>query len=807
MHKPGSSCVHSWLRGVDNLLRSTPSIQGPFERIVRGSVVCEAMFSAANNVQRVTQQGAKRNGPSAYAVDKNQEEEENAILREQHVPLHSTYQNMSKGQSETSSAEDDKQSDEADESTQVVTKKRTFVDKSRARIPSDAKNIINPKSKFQSNWDVLMMLLLVYTAIVTPFETGFLETDVATFLFALNRVVDICFLVDLVLQFYTPFYSNETGGWEIEHQKIARHYLTGWFSIDVVSILPFDTLGAVLQNEAFQQLKILRAIRLLRLAKLLRIFKGSRIIKRMQSRIGISYAMQTMIKFCVMILMVAHWLACMWGIVLGLEENMEDGVPKNWATEHRSDSIVGGVYSVGKQDPFLVYLAALYWAVMTVTTIGYGDIVPVTAGEQFLCVISMLLGASTYAYVIGTVCGVIALMDQATSKFNQQMDELNLYMEENQMPNEMRVRLREYFNYCKQMNRQKYYQVLMTDMSPTLRGEVASYINSSWLDKVAFFNPPDVTPEEARTFCVEISMKLLPEAFAPQELLIRVGEPTEKMYMIQRGVVAMKGRIISSGTLIGDDFVMHNAKRDYNVRGITYADVFTLTKRDREEIFDRTELPTIKPRVRKYAIQLAFRKAFVQSAKGSWRAPPTMPVKRASYMTLSEADEEMRLIQTPFGYPGTPFQSPVQYTTGYPMIAPGFDRPTKEADPEEDIIGEAEKEIAISQEVTSPKKSSPSKPSTSKSKPVKHSPPRINTSVSGSAAKVLQLMEDRHRQLSETTEKILRRQMKFDNDLDVRIKQLAANQEESEKKFLQLGYATLFTAFVTFVLCIVVLVK
>ena len=42
-------------------------------------------------------------------------------------------------------------------------------------------------------------------------------------------------------------------------------------------------------------------------------------------------------------------------------------------------------------------------------------------------------------------------------------------------------------------------------------------------------------------------MKLVPEAFAPQELIIRIGEPTEKMYMVQRGVVAMKGRIISSG--------------------------------------------------------------------------------------------------------------------------------------------------------------------------------------------------------------------------------------------------------------------
>ena len=92
------------------------------------------------------------------------------------------------------------------------------------------------------------------------------------------------------------------------------------------------------------------------------------------------------------------------------------------------------------------------------------------------------------------------------------------------MPNPMRVRLREYFNYCKQMNRQKYYQALLTEMSPTLRGEVAMFINSSWLDKVPFFNPRDATEQETRTFTVAVSMKLVPEAFAPQELIIRMGE-------------------------------------------------------------------------------------------------------------------------------------------------------------------------------------------------------------------------------------------------------------------------------------------
>ena len=107
-----------------------------------------------------------------------------------------------------------------------------------------------------------------------------------------------------------------------------------------------------------------------------------------------------------------------------------------------------------KPSPQSMYIASLYWATMTVTTIGHGDITPTTEMESVMCICGMLLGASAYAYIIGSVCGVIALMDQATSKYNQQMDELNLYMSENRMPAKLRIKLREYFQYCKQLNRQ-----------------------------------------------------------------------------------------------------------------------------------------------------------------------------------------------------------------------------------------------------------------------------------------------------------------------------------------------------------------
>ena len=138
-------------------------------------------------------------------------------------------------------------------------------------------------------------------------------------------------------------------------------------------------------------------------------------------------------------------------------------------------------------------------------------------------------------------------MDQATSKYNQQMDELNLHMAENHMPNNLRVRLREYFQYSKQLNRQRYYQALLHEMSPALRGEVANFINAVRLENIEFFNPPRLPDAEREQFCTDISLQLVLEVYALQEVIVRVGEPTEKFYLLQRGVMASRGRIIGTG--------------------------------------------------------------------------------------------------------------------------------------------------------------------------------------------------------------------------------------------------------------------
>ena len=60
--------------------------------------------------------------------------------------------------------------------------------------------IVNPNDPYLKTWDVVIALLLIYTALFTPWEISFLEPDLNS-LFYINILVDILFFADLCLQF------------------------------------------------------------------------------------------------------------------------------------------------------------------------------------------------------------------------------------------------------------------------------------------------------------------------------------------------------------------------------------------------------------------------------------------------------------------------------------------------------------------------------------------------------------------------------------------------------------------------------
>jgi hypothetical protein len=100
------------------------------------------------------------------------------------------------------------------------------------------------QSIFLDRWDVLGVFMIAYTALFTPFEVAFLDgfNDISAWKngrFLCNRLIDVFFLLDLLLQFFvavrapdgTPTHKYHLigGGYIRDHRYVAWHYLiSGW---------------------------------------------------------------------------------------------------------------------------------------------------------------------------------------------------------------------------------------------------------------------------------------------------------------------------------------------------------------------------------------------------------------------------------------------------------------------------------------------------------------------------------------------------------------------------------------------------
>ena len=55
------------------------------------------------------------------------------------------------------------------------------------------------------------------------------------------------------------------------------------------------------------------------------------------------------------------------------------------------------------------YAAAFYWAVYTLTSVGYGDITAQNTTEYFVASICMLFGAIIWAFIVGNACSIVRI--------------------------------------------------------------------------------------------------------------------------------------------------------------------------------------------------------------------------------------------------------------------------------------------------------------------------------------------------------------------------------------------------------------
>lgn len=117
-------------------------------------------------------------------------------------------------------------------------------------------------------------------------------------------------------------------------------------------------------------------------------------------------------------MLLAHWLACSFCFLREATDQDCDWVN---AYVHFQDQDAAEVFSspcIPRRVSLLTeYLSALYWSAMTISTVGYGDIVPTNNGERAFVICGLFVGASFFSYVVGSVCSVLAKLSEKEEEF------------------------------------------------------------------------------------------------------------------------------------------------------------------------------------------------------------------------------------------------------------------------------------------------------------------------------------------------------------------------------------------------------
>lgn len=205
-------------------------------------------------------------------------------------------------------------------------------------------------------FDLSLLALIIFSLLILMIESlPDLSKTTQLIFYILEWILSLIFVIEYLLRIYVS-------------PKPMKYVLSAWGVIDLLSILPVLLLAF---TDSAHYFRIIRILRLIRIFKIFRINRFTREAYSLYNSLVASVYKISVFMFFVVILAVI-----MGGLMFMVEghENGFDSIPES-----------------------------IYWAIVTITTVGFGDITPNTDVGKFLSSIMMLLGYAIIAVPTGIV--------------------------------------------------------------------------------------------------------------------------------------------------------------------------------------------------------------------------------------------------------------------------------------------------------------------------------------------------------------------------------------------------------------------
>lgn len=390
---------------------------------------------------------------------------------------------------------------------------------------------LEPNCTFKLYLDMLITFFSIYSVIYTPYLMCFdiyKQSSFSSWYSILDVIIDIFFLTDIFIGFFTAYYDFEEQLITRLH-PIAMNYLTGWFFCDFLAGFPFNSLFIITSSKSssFVKTYISDELKLLDLLKILRVLKLFKVFL-------LNSFTAAMFKFCLNIDALARWarlyfsliifffsvhlLSCVF-IFLGQLDY------PNW------------IYTQGfeMKQHLPIYITSFYYICATVFTIGYGDVTSVSTYERVFNLLLLVVGIMIYSWSVTSLSNYVQSVDSKTLDYQKKVAILEqIRVTHEKMPSSLYDKISRFLLY-KLHNEKKDKNDIVDNLPIGLRNKLIIEMYRGIINKFIFFKNFDNTD-----FIIKVILAFKPIQATKNERLVNEGDYIQEIIFVKRGSLALE---------------------------------------------------------------------------------------------------------------------------------------------------------------------------------------------------------------------------------------------------------------------------
>ncbi|CAD8162822.1 unnamed protein product [Paramecium octaurelia] len=228
------------------------------------------------------------------------------------------------------------------------------------------------------------------------------------------------------------------------------------------------------------------------------------------------------IQLTILIFSYAHVMACIWHYVG--EITIEQG--QSWLIQRNLQN--GAIWEK--------YNTSFYWATMTMSTVGYGDITPTNQFETLAANLMMILSSCMFGYSISQIGMILKSQYEVQQKYKRSIIIMNAFMKNSQVDLQIQSRIRNYLKYqCENEANENKDDInkIKADLPIGLKQELVQDVQMNIMKKIKILNN-----QFSQSTLKQLSQYLIEFKFTPGDVIYHRNDLNDQsLYYIQEGIV------------------------------------------------------------------------------------------------------------------------------------------------------------------------------------------------------------------------------------------------------------------------------